>query len=421
MENCHRLLQRQLKRHLGDDLTLSPELLSFIEAINAAYHQADEDRERLERTLEISSQELLQANATMQELLHSVEQQVADRTTDLTRANAELEQTLEKLQKTQTQLIQTEKMSSLGQLVAGIAHEINNPVNFIHGNLDYASQYSQDLLKLVELYRGAYPNPNSAIENFMEAIDLDFLIQDFTKLIRSMKIGVERIRQIVLSLRNFSRIDEAEVKTVDIHEGIDSTLLILQGRLKANSKANKVEVIKEYGDLPLIECYPSQLNQVFMNLIANAIDALEESGKFSNHGSKHHTELEQKLQHILQRNHSLNRLWQNQDKPCVWISTEQKGSDWVKIRIADNGIGIPESLKQRLFDPFFTTKAVGKGTGLGLSISYQIVADRHKGSLTCQSAPGLGTEFVVTIPLRQNQHALLANSHSNGSNGATAS
>jgi len=418
MENCHRLLQRQLKRYLGNNPNPSPELLSFIEAVNAAYHQADEDRERLERTLEISSQELLQANATMQELLHSVEQQVADRTTDLTKANAELAQTLAKLQKTQTQLIQTEKMSSLGQLVAGIAHEINNPVNFIHGNLDYASQYSQDLLKLVELYRAAYPNPSSKIKDFMEAIDFDFLTQDFTKLMNSMKIGVERIRQIVLSLRNFSRVDESEVKTVDIHEGIDSTLLILQSRLKANNKTNKIEVIKEYGDIPLIECYPSQLNQVFMNLIANAIDALEESGKFSNHASKHHNELEQKLQHILQRNGHLNQLWENQNKPCVWISTERQETDWVKIRIADNGIGIPESLKQRLFDPFFTTKTVGKGTGLGLSISYQIVSDRHKGNLTCQSAPGLGTEFVVTIPLRQTQHPL-EHSHANGSNRAT--
>jgi len=280
-----------------------------------------------------------------------------------------LEKALHDLQQAQAQLIQTEKMSSLGQLVAGVAHEINNPVNFIYGNLTYANNYSNDLLNLIGLYQKHYPNPNPEIEECAEDIDLDFLMSDMPKILSSMKVGADRIRQIVLSLRNFSRIDQAEMKPIDIHEGIESTLLILQNRLKANGARPQIEVIKEYGNLPIVECFAGQLNQVFMNIISNAIDALEEEqGK-------------------------------SDLSPTIRISTEVADSDSIIIRIADNGPGMSEQVKKRLFDAFFTTKPVGQGTGLGLSISYQIVVDKHKGLFWCESELGKGTEFWIKIPI----------------------
>lgn len=403
MEPTHRLLQRQLKRYLGNqaNLTNLPEgLQEFIAAVNEAYWQAESDRTRLERTLEISSQELLQVNARMQTLLQTMEQQVAERTAELTQANAELEATLKELQQTQVQLIQTEKMSSLGQLVAGIAHEINNPVNFIHGNLPYASQYTQDLLKLVQLYQKHYPAPASEIQAILQVLDLDFLIEDLTKLMASIQMGADRIKQIILNLRNFSRMDEAEMKLVDIHEGIDSTLMLLQHRIKPRSGQREIHICKQYGPIRPVECYPGQLNQVFMNILANAVDALEDSPQFSDSRSSGSPSLETKIQTALQQTQQMAILT-DQSQPTIWIRTEMVGRDQVAITIADNGPGIPEALKHRLFDPFFTTKPVGKGTGLGLSISYQIVKGRHRGSLQCFSVPGLGTAFVITIPVQQ--------------------
>jgi PAS domain S-box-containing protein len=290
----------------------------------------------------------------------------------LQQQTADLEAALQELQRTQAQMIQSEKMSSLGQLVAGVAHEINNPVNFIYGNLSHARTYTQDLLGLVQLYQDHYTTPVPAIAAEAEAIDLEFLLEDLPKILDSMQVGAERIQKIVTSLRTFSRMDEAEVKAVDLHDGIDSTVMILQHRLKAKSDRIDIPVIKHYGNLPKVECYVGQLNQVFMNILSNGIDTLEEA-------------LEQGKQFT----------------PTLQIQTELSASGEAIIRITDNGLGIPAAIKQRLFDPFFTTKAVGKGTGMGLSISYQIVTEKHGGSLSCTSVPGQGTEFVITIPLHQ--------------------
>ncbi|HEY9852153.1 MAG TPA: ATP-binding protein [Leptolyngbyaceae cyanobacterium] len=280
---------------------------------------------------------------------------------------------LYKLQQAQSQLVQQEKMSSLGQMIAGIAHEINNPVNFINGNLIHAEDYIKDLLELLDIYQECYPNAVPNIQNYIADIDLEFIREDLPKLLSSMQMGTERIRQIVLSLRNFSRLDEAEMKPVDIHEGIDSTLLILHNRLKASGHDPGVEIIKEYGNLPLVECYAGQLNQVFMNIIVNAIDALENQSP--PRIIKIHTEL---------------------------ISQPKMQGDRVLISITDNGSGMKEAVKNRLFDPFFTTKPVGKGTGLGLSISYQIIVEKHRGTIKCNSELGKGSEFAIEIPVSRN-------------------
>ncbi|MCL1472109.1 ATP-binding protein [Argonema antarcticum] len=289
----------------------------------------------------------------------------------------ELERSLHKLKTTQAQLIQTEKISNLGQLVAGIAHEVNNPVAFICGNLHIAKHYSFDLLKHLQLYRAAYPNPTAEIKAHAEEMDLEFTIEDLPKMLSSMVLGTDRIREIMESLRNFSRVDRSEAKPVNIHEGLDSTLTILQHRLKKQSKRPAIQVIKEYGDLPLVECYSGQMNQVFMNILANAIDAIDEYNS-----GRTYAEIE------------LN-------PNIIRIRTELVDHLHVAIRIKDNGPGIPETVLSRLFDSFFTTKPVGKGTGLGLSISYKIVTEIHKGQIECISAPGKGTEFAIEIPIEQ--------------------
>ena len=297
----------------------------------------------------------------------------------LATAQAEqLKQALHDLHSSQAQLVQTEKMSTLGTLVAGVAHEINNPTSFIYGNLHYANEYIKDLLELVRLYQKHYPSPAPEIQAHAKDVELDFLMEDLPKVLSSMETGAERIRHLVLSLRNFSRRDQSQMQPVDIHEGIESTLLILHNRLKANGDRPSIQVIKEYGEVPLVECYPSQINQVFMNLIGNAIDALEELNIENSNSSSN-------LQPVM---------------PWIRIRTEVSSTNHVIIQIADNGSGMTDDVKEQLFDAFFTTKPRGKGTGLGLSISYQIVVEKHGGSLCCESAIGKGTEFSIKIPVR---------------------
>ncbi len=287
--------------------------------------------------------------------------------------NGHLEKALNELNQTQSQLIQQAKMSSLGQLVAGIAHEINNPINFISGNLNPARDYVQDLLNLINLYQQEYPNSPDSIQELVEETDLNFIRDDLNNLMVSMQTGAKRIKSIVSSLRTFSRLDEAEPKFVDLNEGIDSTLMLLQHRLKPEDRKPTIEVIKNYGDLPQLNCYASQLNQVFFNLLNNAIDALQVDD-----AAKHN------------------------ETAAIWITTEIDTSEAILVRIKDNGIGISEHNISRIFEPFFTTKPIGKATGLGLATSYQVVVEKHEGKLTVDSSPGLGTEFTLTLPITIN-------------------
>lgn len=306
---------------------------------------------------------------TIRQLTQGLEQRVEERT-------AQLKQTLQELQQAQVQLIQIEKMATLGQLVAAVAHEINNPVGFINGNLSCAKDYTNDLISLLRLYQDKFPHPGTEIEQESQDIELDYLIEDLPSILSSMKKGVDRLFQLSISLRTFSRLDAHTKVVFNIHDGIESTLLILKHRLKANDKRPAIEVIKNYGELPPIECYPGQLNQVFMNLIANAIDALDE--------------LQTKKSNELNKDYL----------PQIKIDTEiQYDKETVIIRICDNGIGMPSKVKDCIFDNFFTTKPVGKGTGLGLSIARQIVVEKHGGSLNFSSAPEQGTEFVIELPM----------------------
>ena len=310
------------------------------------------------------------------QLYANLEDKIEERTRELNEKNMRLKQTMRELELTQTQLIQTEKMSSLGQMIAGIAHEINNPVSFIHGNLVHINNYTQDLLSLINVYQNTYPDVAPEVQEFLENIDVDFIKEDMPKTLSSMKIGTERIREIVLTLRNFSRLDEADIKAVNIHEGIESTLLILQSRLQVKPGKPAIEIIKNYGDLPKVECYAGQLNQVFMNILNNAIDALEKLNQ------------QRKAEDI------------KSNSSAIAIRTQAVNPDLVVISIKDNGVGMSDSVRQRIFDPFFTTKPVGQGTGLGLSITYQIVVDKHHGTIECVSEPGQGAEFIIQIPCK---------------------
>jgi len=298
-----------------------------------------------------------------------------------------LQQALSELQLAQTQIIQSEKMSSLGQLIAGVAHEINNPVNFICGNLKYIAQYTQDLLDLVQEYQKTLPLPPPSLQSQLDNIDLEFMMADLPKLLDSMKLGSDRIVEIVQSLKNFSRHDETQIKAINIHDGINGTLMILRHRLKAGIRRPTIEVVKEYGEIPLVRCYPGQLNQVFMNILSNAIDALEELG----------------VKEVLQ----------------ITIRTQILDNDWVVIRIADNGHGMKEEIIQRIYDPFFTTKEIGKGTGLGMAISHEIIVERHGGILKCRSQLGKGTEFWIQIPINYavETHSTKSGLNANAKNG----
>ncbi|WP_287453687.1 ATP-binding protein [Leptolyngbya sp. UWPOB_LEPTO1] len=319
---------------------------------------------------------------TLEQERQLLESKVVERTEELQQSNIALSQTLSELQKSQIQLIQSEKMSTLGELVAGIAHEINNPIGFLSGNIQPALEYTNDLLKLIDLYQEEFPQPGQVIQEEVATIDLDYLREDLPKLIGSMKEGVDRIRDISTSLRTFSRSDSTSCVAFDVHAGIDSTLLILKHRLKANESRPEIEIIKEYGRLPSVECYAGQLNQVFMNLLSNAIDALEE----------------------FNQGRSFEEIKANPNR--ISVKTDlSNDSQFVVISIRDNGIGMTDQVKRKIFDPVFTTKEVGKGTGLGLAISHSIVIDKHGGSLEVNSVLGNGAEFIITVPVRTKPEA----------------
>ncbi|MEH2255218.1 hybrid sensor histidine kinase/response regulator [Nostoc sp.] len=306
-----------------------------------------------------------------------------------------LQQALDNLKASQVQQIQNEKMVALGQLVAGLAHEINNPISFIYGNLQYAGQYVEDLVNIIEVYQQEYPKPTPKIQQIAKDVDLNFIIKDLQNLIGAMYRGSDRIREIVLALQHFSRHDEAEMKRVNIHEDIENTLVMLQHRLREGADRPAIVVVKDYGNLPLVTCYASELNQVFMHLLNNAIDAIEEGVESGELGPYSGDRGQWGVTNQSSTSYSLL------PTPQIRIHTEVTDLNIVKIAIADNGLGIEESLRSRLFDPFFTTKPVGKGSGLGLSISYQIIVQKHRGNISCNSSVGKGAEFVIEIPIKQ--------------------
>lgn len=334
--------------------------------------------------IEILANEFNAMASQLQDYYSSLEQKVNERTAELTQTNITLKETLIELKQAQSQLIHNEKMSSLGQLVAGIAHEINNPASFIFGNLTHVSEYMDDLLEVIQCYEQHYPDPHPEVKELQDELDMDFMKKDLSKAMNSMQSGVKRIREIILSLRTFSRLDEAEQKEADIHEGIDSTLMILQHRLQEQDNRPEIQVNKDYGEIPLIMCYHGQLNQVVMNILVNAIDALEDSYSTADNEGQPASNLKINIQTAQVANPTLNH---------------EDNDPWLEIIIADNGPGIEAGVFNQIFDPFFTTKTVGQGTGLGLSICYQIIVDKHRGQLHCESEPGAGAKFMIRLPI----------------------
>ncbi|MFK8184911.1 MAG: ATP-binding protein [Phormidesmis sp.] len=338
------------------------------EEINKRLKALEKENQKLKKKLARNERNLSQLHRSRQQsdsLLSKTIQELQTSKATLRERSKELEEALADVQSMQSRLLMSEKMSALGVLVAGVAHEINNPVSFIYGNIEHTNQYIQDLLQLISTYQTCYPTPLLPVQACIEEIELPFVIEDFPNVMKSMQMGAERIKQIVLSLRTFSRMDEAEYKTVDLHEGVESTLVILKHRLKANGQRPEIKVTKQYEKIPPVACYAGQINQVFMNILVNAIDAIEDSET------------------------------QNGE---IFISTNAQ-KEQVVITIADNGPGISESAMGKIFDPFFTTKAVGKGTGMGMAISYQIVVDKHHGQLLCESSDK-GTQFTICLPLQ---------------------
>jgi two-component system, NtrC family, sensor kinase len=342
-----------------DDLTRIKELEKKVRTLERKLTRSESDRQELENASEVR-----------EVVLKNVIRELEESKIVLEDRGDDLEATLINLKALQVKLVESEKMSALGVLVAGIAHEINNPVSFIYGNVSYAKAHLQDLLRLVHLYQQQYPEPTATLRQELKAIDLEFLEYDSARIFQSMTVGSERIREIVKSLRTFSRLDESGFKVADIHEGLESTLVILNSRLKAVCP-NGIQLIRDYSPLPSIACYPGALNQVFLNIIVNAIDSLEECVAIDHHSA-----------------------------PTIRIRTELDQEKWVKIVMADNALGMNEKVRSKLFDPFFTTKQVGKGTGLGLAIARQIIVEQHQGSLEVSSIVGQGSEFTIKLPLR---------------------
>jgi two-component system, NtrC family, sensor kinase len=391
-------LDRKIKAYIAavhhilaaEDEELTPENPHLCYILDAASGPLLEDLDTIVSQYQLESNQQQEEIARQQEELYRQAQISAN----LARSQAaELEQALAELKTAHDRLIQSEKMSSLGQLLASVAHELNNPVSFIYGNVNHAIAYVHELLEIIGIYQEDYPNPGSHLTTYLEEVDFNFIKEDLPKTLSSIKIGSDSMHQLVLSLRDFSRKDEARMKRIDIHDGIESTLLILQNRLKANGKNQAIEILKDYGEIPAIEGYPCQMNQVFMNLIGNAIDALE-----MKRGDWGTTVPEWQLD---DERWGLSGSSPDGFDPTICIRTHLGEGERVVIQISDNGAGMTSEVQAALFNPFFTTKPVGKGTGLGLSISHQIIVEKHGGQIHCFSTPGQGTEFWIELPVKQ--------------------